>query len=998
MSGGVFRSPKRDASANARTNININNENNVVQPNLVELSVDTSGLVDNRQQDSGSNQSGSDSGFGCSNSISSDNSTFTAACQNHSKTFSAGDRNTTNNNNDDSANGKHHALAALPTSAQHTTRKDNKLGSIDETRTKLEDAEHKQNQLFNSNATSAHTDNIGTTTDGCNELVPSPSVPILKSLLKSSSHLLAIAPKHKRKVSFNQTVIVFCEEIVTPSPSDEYEPPIGYEDSLGSFEPPEDYCDQKFEVNDENYGQGSFERDEGPANFTDDQLIQFLEDESLLGKFKLGSEDPGYGGSTNESNFNQNHTYLCDDIISDCDSDSESPAFMEEKILAHKSTPEPDSAQLRPSQTNFSLISGHQNRDKLSQATKEKPHNNSEFKQSEPTKYSPKPANPQKSMPARMKVSTVDHSHLKRLPNRQEDNDLEHESRAPNDRIGSERRLSNAISSQVNVNGRPTSMLVKQSIIDPPTLTKFVNLPSEPSNCTSNIGTKLNVDQTSTSNEVHQKPVDLITSMTNQTRENIPFNQCQPQYPGSSGTSQSQSTCHICKIIESNRSQVCNDPNNLTDEVEQPKFTTSNTNPRQPSHLVYPVQPRPLISSLGQPVFNQSCVTCHATNSAQGSKSGSRVQTTDRVAQTIRPLDCQLVYVIDRSGNRVRALSVVRPNSQACEYRGLQLINGQRIFLAHNNAPIPISKSGCDIAGSAATNTLQLSSNARFIDEKTQCNTSSHNQYAPNSHFSQSLPRNSFAVATPQTLKPNDVDQGVRQHTVYYLRQPLGTQNVSQLTDLTRSSSRSFPQPHEIRRLDGLRAPAKSNNLSIAPECGVTKSQPAESHSNFASKSNEKLNKSTNLSKDDMEDPTFGFSKRPSVKVVTASSECSGQNPLNGSVNTLVKSQASNVRPVSLIVVDSQTLDRPNASFRHRSTTGNLAHTSSVANMHGALTDLSNKATINPSRHQQAVTSQSTITTTPDSDKPKGTSLNNLTRWLCQKLSSPNLLNSNNSQ
>lgn len=59
------------------------------------------------------------------------------------------------------------------------------------------------------------------------------SVPVIKSLLKKSSSTNQIddnKKKHNRNVSFNQTVIVFYEELESQSPVDLFEPPQGYQD------------------------------------------------------------------------------------------------------------------------------------------------------------------------------------------------------------------------------------------------------------------------------------------------------------------------------------------------------------------------------------------------------------------------------------------------------------------------------------------------------------------------------------------------------------------------------------------------------------------------------------------------------------------------------------------------------------------------------------------------------------------------------------------------
>ena len=64
----------------------------------------------------------------------------------------------------------------------------------------------------------------------------------LKSLLKEPGHRV----KHNRRVTFDQTVIVFCEELdptfVSTDSKNPYDPPTEYSDSR-PFDPPDDYRD-----------------------------------------------------------------------------------------------------------------------------------------------------------------------------------------------------------------------------------------------------------------------------------------------------------------------------------------------------------------------------------------------------------------------------------------------------------------------------------------------------------------------------------------------------------------------------------------------------------------------------------------------------------------------------------------------------------------------------------------------------------------------------------
>jgi ribosomal protein L31 len=150
----------------------------------------------------------------------------------------------------------------------------------------------------------------------------------------------------------------------------------------------------------------------------------------------------------------------------------------------------------------------------------------------------------------------------------------------------------------------------------------------------------------------------------------------------------------------------------------------------------------------------------------------------------------------------------------------------------------------------------------------------------------------------------------LRNHTVYYVRQPLGSQDFRQSTgSVATSVARSFPDVHEIRRLDGIRAPIESPGLIQAMNHANTLPEQPASKSVVQHQSKDE-NRSLKLRRDESDDPTFGFSRRPAVKVVTnATREFQTQSTGRANQNlNLNQAVGSNSHP--RLLVGSQTLDR----------------------------------------------------------------------------------------
>lgn len=1060
------------------------NNGNIKQPasensinNMVEISIDTSSqFVNIRQQDSGSNQSGSDSGLGYTNSISIDNSSFIVATsqdQAESKhqsivINSSKSGNTSSSNNTLSMNNS--------PSSSSITKQANKgieLGNtIEETRTSSIELKKQSSELgFKSD----HAPQLRFTNDDHDgddvlgrhhnvthrndELVSAvqPYAPIIKSLLKKSSQFNDAnhkPTKHNRNVSFNQTVIVFCEETEMPSSVDQFDPPVGYQDSIRSFEPPDDYCDHKNERVDENSNDVTDKgskiaaaakvnrvlnntNKKSASDLNDDQLFGLLDNGSLLESFKLNRED--FSEDDFPINYlNSSHSYLCNDAISDYDSDSESSLYIEREKQNSILPSVTKSAQLigNYSHVDIKLKSkGIEKSKSPSDGDKNAQlNNNRNYPKDElPSTRSTKVAVNQKSMPARMKVSTVDSSHLKRNSNLNRKEDADQKSK-----LDSSQSVVGNNSKQLQLERKQPGesldtpnlapMVIKQSTVEPISLSKPIIV----RNNFSNFEQLTNVDrapdreskfvtsgtQSLTASKQPGKMKECNTSsetIINQPQKIQQISQANVNMMPP--TSQSnEPTCQICRVIESNRSQTNPEHKAINSQDAQPVKSFSHNSVERETCESQPNQIQFIKAPDDQPVvFNQSCVSCREAlmKQQQPAQENTCARTT---TQPVRAVAYQLVYVVDQKGNRVRALSV-RPafNAPVTSVQQASLA-GRRILIAQNGQRFqyPIS------INDQATNNLQkdlvnptpqwgqnpMSNNNtqqyRLID-------SAQAQITQQAQHNKELRGQQVSCIRgilPVQKVPLE-SSGLRQHTVYYVRQPLDNQNIRQSCDATRSNYRSFPDPHEIRRLDGLKGPTATMSLSHWSDhnTGPKVSNDARSETNASR---------NEFPREDVDDPTFGFSNRPSVKVVaTSSSHTSSSNPnsqsyatsnmkildsnqehhLNSSnVNTLkryVANQPVNVRPVSLVVMGSQTLDRRLASSQQvRGIKENIPTTNSMSNIHGTLTGIPpNKVSnMNLNQQQQGISNVQIIDPNIDKLTPKGTSYSSFKRWLSSKL------------
>lgn len=1037
----------------------VNKDNN--KP-MVEISIDTSSqFVEVRQQDSGSNQSGSDSGLGYTNSISSDNSSFNVA----SNQDQAASKQKINSNIGSSNNSNTLLTHNDPSSSITTqTSKEVELSAIDESRTSSTEPNKKQSpksglksdqtpqfQFKSDDELERHPQSVTHRND---ELVSTiqPSATVIKSILKKSSQINdanSSTDQHNRNVSFNQTVIVFCEETELPSLVDQFDPPVGYQDSMSTFEPPEDYCDlkdERIEKNpvDSNGSETSavtFSRilkNSSASSLNDDQLFGLLDNDSLIESLKIDCED------VSEDDFrinylSSNHSYLCNDAISDYDSDSESSLYAERDRHNSVLPNSIRSAKNVEEDASIDIKSKIYNQEKPSlspsNAGKDAQFSN-DFKylrdEQLPLRSSKLVGN-QKSMPARMKVSTVDSSHSKRNSGRKEGVGLKPKSELSQSSCGKQTHSERQTADAQLVATRLTPIVIKQSTVEPVSLSKPIvvgsNLcnPEKPSNIdktfklepttvTSNSKPLVASEQTNLTKEYNLSRETVIS----QTQKLQYFNQATANMNQTRTSSQqtNQPACQVCRVIGSNQSQTNPEQKAVNPQDVRAVKSFIQNNVERENHESLPIQVQFVRAQNNQPiVFNQSCVSCREALLKQQQSTQENTGTRITAQQPSRSVTYQLVYVVDQKGNRVRALSV-RPalNAPVTSLQQAALAGG-RILIAQNGQRFlnPISftdQMNNNLQKNPQVTAHQLSQNIGSTNNTQRyriIETAQPQIAQPVQHRMELRGQQvSYIRSVPPTQKVPLEFPGLRQHTVYYVRQPLETQNIRQSYDAARSSCKSFPDPHEIRRLDGLRGPTAAMSLSR----GDHNTEPRVT--NHVSIKSDEPATGNELPREDMDDPTFGFSKRPSVKVVSTSSShsplCNLTIQANRNANILLSNhehylnsnnastlnrcsanQPVGATPISLVAMDSQTLDRRLVS-QGKAIKENIPSTSSMSNIHGTLVGIppSKLSNMNANQLQQRISNVQIINSNMDKLSPKGMSYSSVKRWLSNKLTQSN--------
>lgn len=732
-------------------------------------------------------------------------------------------------------------------------------------------------------------DDVGTTEAIITEPI---NASVLKSLLKKSSSLTS-SPKHNRNVSFNQTVIVFCEETESPLPEAnnvDHEPPLEYQDSLTTFEPPRDYCDEIDELDHVDgpppYGDlvvqehatskddSSIERNikvsKPSSSFFDDSLIGLHWDKSLSNTFKFDISDLPKKNSP-AGLLNGNHSHLSNDAVSDSGSECDSSFYLEEKSLDAVTCPAQTTSNTQAPIANLTInkISAKNNENyKCNNDTFEIAHEMPVQNQKLVSTYK---SNAQKTMAARIKVSTVDHTNSRRQPKRKDEIDLTSSS-AVSFNYSNEQNLHQHSQEQISQkpaqsdDNRP-STLIKQSTFELITQSKPIvvnhtyNEQNQPQVLNSTESNEISLSSSSKSC-LNDRLIDDLKTDSEEPREFNRNAQRMHQYqtfhnPKELINGQSQPSCQICNVIQNNRSKMNTDVKDIVLKDNPIKVSGSNdVVHRNVLAQLLSYKPITSLSNENQPaVFNQSCPSCREALVKHHLVQDEQPNTSTNPASQPKPVTYQIVYIVDSNGNRVKAVSVRPAGVNLTTHKQLP---SDRVFIAKNRLQFP---------NPSQLDTKQDLPQAPPWILYCGVNPPQHRFISTNNGQNSN---NQPTLLNPVIGQVSKENLGARQPTVHHVERPIDSQKTRQPLSPTCSSSKSFTNLHEINRLDGLTAPSVCMNLTSIrghSKIMIGRNQPV----------NEVVENNARLSTDEVDDPSFGFSNRPPVKVVT--SIINRQNP-----------------------------------------------------------------------------------------------------------------------
>jgi hypothetical protein len=797
-------------------------------------------------------------------------------------------------------------------------------------------------------------------------------VPLIKSSLKKSVDRSALnRSKQNRSVSFNPTVIVFCEEIETSSPSEAFEPPLDYQDASPVEEQHGLPSTPKSASNRDSKSQNVYTSDEfdilgkivgdDASSLTDDQLFGLLENGSLLKNFDLDEDDKAFA----IHRLNSDQSYLCHDAISD--SGSESSLIIEPY---HKEVPrtlnkQPNlSTKSRESVSNCTdLSTGNQFSSKMEHDKLTDQRNNQQSKDScvEPPIGSA-PSMHQRSIPARVKVSTVDNikRHHKSNTNQivEVDSTIQTRNVCPKviqsfkqSTAKSEPMLANSANLEPVTVSRPQ---IRETVADNMSAKRQSTRESKDDNvCSQTPAFKSNIVPNSFATSEDQiSSRDTVLVDQKEQHHNLPTLQHTAAHVSNQKSTvlnaqviQTSQACHICRAIESSLQQnECNTrtdrassmANNISSAHSVKAATSMPLQQRAPHPAQFHLPGGVTVESQHQKILHpvlisqSSCISCRESVARQQQNcvvqpERHNMATNPHGHPQPRPIACQLVYVVDQCGNRMKALQVVNP----AQINNLENQSLQQTVVNPNNCRFPTPQAGQNWVrmSNTAGQVIGVVRNAPVQVDINKTHPMSHN------NGMQPPIRGPVPSVINQQQRMQVISHSTpRNHTVYYVRQPLGAQEFRQSlsSSVSNSAVRSFPDVHEIRRLDGIRAPPESPKLiHTATHTGAPREQFNEK-SGMQQQSNIE-DRSAKLRKDDSEDPSFGFSRRPAVKVVAnAMRESQGQVSINAG-NNFINNQR-----------ESHTLDRKNINrdqLSQRETKENIPSTSSMFNINKTLTN-----------------------------------------------------------
>lgn len=866
--------------------------------------------------------------------------------------------------------------------------------------------------------------------------------PVLRSALKKSTNSSATVPnrsvKSPRNVSFNQTVIVFCEEIETSSPSDQCDPPAGYQDNA-TFDNDTTSDESSARKKDDKslFFQDFIRNDldlfnkivgEDASKLTDEQLFGLLENEPLLEKIKLNCDDYSDEDMLTVGGLNSDQSYLCRDAISDSEDSELSFGFEERK-----------SAQTKTFRQNASSKEGRaEPHDSTADQAKvdyvpENDHQSECLHRANASQH-------KHSLPARMKVSTVDNcSTRRRLRSIHHNDDHAPEQSSHGCTLKQAKLLNNreTIGNQV-----PRTVMIKQSNVEPIAVSKsmfvqnnLIDKATQPSHQPSvqnhedrKVATEISnagrhvtisrspINQDVDSLDVKQHQVD--NQQESSTLQSISKKPTQKATDSQAQILQTQPACHVCRAIESNQSQALpmqSKPLVQATPIAQANLSQSrrtdiiyNQHSAQIHHQPHQYQLRPfhqantISSNFGQSLQsynpNQGCVSCQEASLPQNiNRTQLAAQHGTAVIPQAKPVACQIVYVVDQNGNRIRALQVLGAAMSQQQLR--QNMQPRQIILtpSGNRFPSAISShQGGNYIQTSVSNDENLTQGASIVrSPQYTIMAQQSNQVVPQVNAHQQQQRQIAIPILAASGLSQSGQQAQRHHTVHYVRQPLAAHNIRQSSDSI-DNSKSFPDPHEVRRLDGIRGPTNNINLSQRDthQASIKELQ--------AGKANNAIGQTK---RDSVEDPSFGFSNRPSVKVFQANSNANvggrvqravepNNQTFSAGLTIIRRDGAQTSERLPIVVLGSQTLDR-RGNIRDQQASYNvtkdniISSTSSMSDINrSALGD--QEVIYGCENAHQARNSRSISKASPDNNNllSRGIPVDNLKRWLNRKLSS----------
>lgn len=260
----------------------------------------------------------------------------------------------------------------------------------------------------------------------------------------------------------------------------------------------------------------------------------------------------------------------------------------------------------------------------------------------------------------------------------------------------------------------------------------------------------------------------------------------------------------------------------------------------------------------------------------------------------VRTVPCRILDVVDQYGNKMKALSILNPN----DVKNLNQAN-RRILIPREN--------------------LVKDGNQQFVGQAISLGCQQVIGQVPSGI---KIVPMGYRIASINQVGQTMVQPQVRPaHTVFYVQQPLNTNS---------GQSANFPDAQEVRRLDGIRMkPAQENE----------RDEQVEGSSCLNSSDSTYAGNSHQLVGSDEDDPTFGFSARPSVRGLVSSciNAANNRNELNNCVvekgDNYVVAKAKNI-----IISGAQTISRMSGSGSQQVPVEGLTSTSqSMSNLKGFL-------------------------------------------------------------